>query len=62
MALFENSVYPGAPYLVAGVIAIWSLLHTYELPKEPELARGKFMGDSDGVSLLAYDSDTENIT
>jgi len=38
MALFEHFPLPGAPYLLAGIITIWALLSTYELPPEPKLA------------------------
>lgn len=39
MALYEHSILPGAPYLLATILALWSLLHTYELPSEtPEVS------------------------
>lgn len=42
MSLFEYSPLPGAPYLVAAVLSIWSFLHCFELPPEPDLVYAKF--------------------
>ena len=39
MGLFERSPIPGAPYLLAGVLSMWALLHCFELPPEPEQVR-----------------------
>ena len=36
MALFEDTPLPGAPYLVAAFISMWSFLHCFELPPEPQ--------------------------
>ena len=37
MAIFEDFPLPGAPYLIASIISIWALLHTYELPDQPSI-------------------------
>lgn len=52
MGLFEDTPLPGAPYLVASVLAVWALLHCYELPPEPEVAIAKSRGSEDGEGLL----------
>lgn len=65
MALFENTNFPGAPYLIAGILSIWSLLHTYELPKEPQIAHRKFRQspeDFESMSFLNQDSDVDSIS
>ncbi len=65
MALFEYTTFPGAPYLVAGVLALWALLHTYEFPTDPEVVYAKFntrSQDSESFQLLAIDSDLESIS
>ena len=38
MTLFENFPLPGAPYLVASILTLWALLHTFELPPEPDIS------------------------
>lgn len=64
MGLFEDSPLPGAPYLVAGVLSIWALLHCYELPPQPELVIAKFKamesGDGEGEGLLNGADDASN--
>lgn len=67
MGIFESTPNPGAPYLLACVLSVWSLLHSFELPKQPELlsalANSKRKGNEDAESLLhsSYDSeDGEN--
>jgi hypothetical protein len=65
MALYERSVLPGAPYLLATMTALWSLLHTYELPMHSEAAQPKFYFPSinyrieseEGSALLGKDSE-----
>ena len=37
MAAFEDFPLPGAPYLIATIISMWALLHTYELPDQPSI-------------------------
>jgi hypothetical protein len=45
---------PGAPYLLASVIACWALLHCFELPPEPEaivtIAKYKESSRVDGLN------------
>ena len=47
MGLFEDSPLPGAPYLVACVLSLWSLLHCFELPEHPELVLAKHKANQD---------------
>lgn len=59
MSLFENTSKPGAPYLLAGILTLWSFLHCYELPSNPEIAfaKGKNEKNIECVGLL--DSEDE---
>jgi MFS family permease len=58
MAVFEDTDYPGAPYLLTGLITLWALFHTLELPKDVELSyakdKGKGAGNEDAQGLLAW--------
>jgi hypothetical protein len=42
MALFEHSPLPGAPYLLACVLAFWAFLHSCDLPLDPEQVIAKY--------------------
>lgn len=53
MGLFEDTAVPGAPYLCASVITLWALLHSYELPPEPDIAIAKYNGEEDTIRLLS---------
>ena len=45
MSLFEDTAMPGAPYLIAAVMAMWAMLHTYEMPQtDIELAKHGYVG------------------
>ena len=48
MSLYEKHPMPGAPYLVAAVLALWALLHCYELPQQPEVLAAKAFGAERG--------------
>jgi len=48
MSLYEKHPMPGAPYLVAAVLALWALLHCYELPQQPEVLAAKAFGAETG--------------
>eukprot|EP01041_Mallomonas_annulata_P007186 gene7186-14650_t len=36
MHMYENTPTPGAPYLLAAVVAAWAMLHSYELPLDTD--------------------------
>lgn len=39
MAVFEGGSLPsGSPYLLAAIVALWALLHSFEIPDHPETA------------------------
>lgn len=44
MALYEKSAVPGAPYLLASFFSLWALLHSLELPPEPDVVVAKALG------------------
>ena len=60
MSLYEDTTYPGAPYLITGIITMWALLHSIQLPKDPEAAVAKYRaevkGTEEATGLLASDS------
>lgn len=58
MALYEDSPVPGAPYLLASVLSFWALLHSFELPAEPEVAIAKYAGAEEGLGLLSDSRDS----
>jgi MFS family permease len=58
MSLYEDSPVPGAPYLLASVLAFWALLHSFELPAEPEVAMAKHIGAEEGLGLLSESVDS----
>lgn len=41
MALYEDSEISGAPYMLATVLVLWALLHTYEIPKDGDVVFAK---------------------
>lgn len=41
MALYEDSEISGAPYLLATVLVLWALLHTFEIPRDAAMAYDK---------------------
>ena len=53
MAIFEDTPLPGAPYLCASFITLWALLHSYELPPEPDISIAKYNGEEDTIGLLS---------
>lgn len=58
MGFFEDSPLPGAPYLIATVIAAWAFLHCYELPSEPEIVIAKYQAavqKDESLKSLLYD-------
>jgi hypothetical protein len=64
MALFEHSPLPGAPYLLACVLAFWAFLHSCDLPLDPEQVMAKYRGLQEGdvrTSTCSYPdmSDTD---
>eukprot|EP00605_Chrysophyceae_sp_TOSAG23-4_P002765 GSChrysophyteH1.ASY1.ANO1.3049.1 assembled CDS len=48
MSLYERHPLPGAPYIVASMLAMWALLHLFELPEEPEVLIAKSYGHDKG--------------
>jgi MFS transporter, DHA1 family, tetracycline resistance protein len=56
MFLFEDTPMPGAPYLLAAVVAAWALLHSYELPTD--LDHLQLISYSTGVAAVALGSCT----
>lgn len=67
MSLFEDSPYPGAPYIIATFIVLWAYLHSYELPLDPELVYAKYGSHhprhphDDRAGLLSFASDDESL-
>ena len=61
MSLYEDTTYPGAPYLITGIITLWALLHSMQLPKDPEVSAAKYhaeiKGTEEATGLLASNSD-----
>lgn len=55
MALYEDSEISGAPYLLATVLVLWALLHTFELPRNPD-----YMCDKDRAAK-AESEDTQHL-
>jgi DHA1 family tetracycline resistance protein-like MFS transporter len=57
MGLYEDSEISGAPYLLATVLVLWALLHTYDLPKDPGFVYEKDTSEmnegEDTIHLLA---------
>eukprot|EP01039_Chlorochromonas_danica_P008495 gene8493-9363_t len=67
MSLFEDTPYPGAPYIIATFIVLWAYLHSYELPLDPELVYAKYGSHhphhphDDRAGLLSFASDDESL-
>ena len=66
MAVYEDAEIPGAPYMLATALVLWSFLHTYELPKQPDLVRARFLGEASAAEdtthlLLSQESDERNL-
>ena len=59
MAIFEDTPVPGAPYLCASIITLWALLHSYELPAEPDIAIALHNGEEEAVGLLTSEQEKE---
>lgn len=54
MYAYENAAIPGAPYLLATVLVLWAWLHTFELPKMPEIyLEGAEEGEMEASSLIS---------
>jgi hypothetical protein len=49
MALFEDSVTPGAPYLVASFLSLWAFLHCFDLPVETDIVFSKHLSKRRGL-------------
>ena len=60
MSLYEDSPVPGAPYLLASILSFWALLHSFELPAEPEVAMAKHTGSEEGLGLLSDSHDSSD--
>jgi MFS family permease len=60
MSLYGDTAHPGAPYLLTGIIALWALLHSLQLPNDPEAAAAKYrseaQGDEEAAGLLAKEN------
>jgi len=54
MSLFEHHFVPGAPYLLVSFMALWALLHSFELPRDLDVGFAKFSNkeDLESESLL----------
>lgn len=57
MGLYEDSEISGAPYLLATIMVLWALLHTYDIPKDPDFVFEKDTAErnesEDTMHLLA---------
>ncbi len=62
MALFEDAPLPGAPYLLAAMIALWSFVHTFELPDEPTIVKVDNVELNVTHSISASKKDLETIS
>ena len=60
MSLYEGTAFPGAPYLITGLITLWALLHSWMLPKDGDLVTAKHkaqaQGDEEASGLLSDSS------
>lgn len=60
MSLFEHAPLPGAPYVIASVVAVWAFLHSFELPDDAEVVHAKY-GKGRYADSIALLSDDESI-
>jgi ABC-type antimicrobial peptide transport system permease subunit len=72
MALFENTPFPGAPYVLASLLSFWSFLHCFELHDDFEVEYSKHdaqrKGFEESQAFLSnfndddnYDDEDENV-
>jgi predicted MFS family arabinose efflux permease len=58
MSLFEDTSMPGIPYSLVSLIAIWTFLHTYQLPIDMDLvemrSKSTIEGNEEANSILQY--------
>jgi hypothetical protein len=56
MSLFEQTTYPGTPYLLVGVMALWGFLHCFEI--SDDYYQVEYSLEKEGRGM-GYDSESD---